>query len=1164
MKNHIIIPLFFLLLLTSQAFPQPLRMLPGITPAGKGKVNTKVDNIGYWSRMVQLGYVNPAPVVTVPDAKHTGSVIRPWRNPVKPGQGMTSPATTIQDWHNHSPFTPQNSPDIPVTAEAGITQTENSVFIDPSDEAVVLNSNNSTSWKLGAAQDVYGADALYSYDEGQDWSGSTLGTNGPNNGDPSTAIGRNGWYYVGRITANNGQAVSYSQDQGKTWTRVNIANGPTWGNGLLDKNHLWIDNTLTSPFNGNLYDAWTNFIPGSPDTNQVQIVRSADNGLSWSSPMNISAAASALQLNHGVNINSGPNGEVYVAWSIYDAWPADENAIGFTKSLNGGSVFFPATRIISNIKGIRATMTGKAMRVNSFPSMAVDNSTGPNRGTIYIVWSNVGIPGVNTGTDIDVYLIRSHDGGATWSSPVRVNQDPAGLGKQHFTPWITCDQVTGGLCVIYYDDRNLASTDAAVFVSWSYDGGLSWTDLQVSDYSFTPEPVAGLAYSYFGDYIGIQSLNMKVYPVWTDNHNNGLPMSYTSPFNLGPNPNQPWVTYYSNSLSPVSGGPPVTMNNGDSLYLSLGLKNVGDQKALSVNATLSAGSPWVTITDSMAAYGTIDSAAVKVIPNGFTIKVSDTIPDNQLIRFNLRVTSTDSVWYSEFAIESHAPAMKLLGLTIIDTLSGNHNGRLDPGETVQIVVSNTNTGDFTCKGVYAKLTTTSPFLTFDSDSLYLDSIAPGQVRKAVFTATVNQDTPAGSGADLFYDLHSGLYHLDHSFREMIGVMIEDWESDTFTKYPWKLSGTLPWTITTDIPWEGIYTARSGAIPDYTTSRLILTYTSAVDDSISFHLRTSTEDGCDFLLFYLDGVIQGQWSGETPWSRVAFPVAAGQHEFKWYYQKDLSFYQGEDRVMVDFIVFPPPILPLVTATAGDTICAGMKASLQATVQRTDSLKWITTGDGAFENDTLAVTTYTPGTADQLAGHVTCRITGYGTYGNTSRNTVIRINPLPATAISVSPHDTVCGGQSIVLSTDTAGIKTWLWMPGNLATHESAYDSALAGGLGTHLVRLTVTNRFQCVNHDSAYITFKDCTGIPEDEIYTTRIYPNPGNGIFELELKGVGPGPLHLAVKNSLSETVYDEEDPLISQHERKKINLNFLPDGVYLLNLTTARGTSLHKLIIRK
>ena len=1104
-----------------------------ITQTGKGIINPMVDNIGYWNRMVKLGYI-------LPDTFHA------------------VPLSRFND------ILPQNSPDIPVTGETDVTQSENSVFIDPEDEHYLLNSNNSSSWISGYAENPIGADALYSLDSGQEWQGSTDGVNGTNSGDPSTAIGLNGWWYVGRITADYGQAVSYSKNQGKTWKRVKVGQGPAAGYGLLDKNHLWIDNSKTSSYKGYLYDAWTNFIPGSPDTNQIQFVRSADGGISWTSPLNVSAAVTAQKLNHGVNINSGPSGEVYVTWSIYDTWPSDETAIGFTKSIDGGSMFTPATRIISNIKGIRASMTGKNMRVHSFPSMAVDNSTGPHRGTIYIVWPNVGYPGINTGTDIDIYLIRSSDGGNTWSQPNRVNQDPSGLGKQHYFPWITCDPVTGGLCVIYYDDRNLSSTEASTFVSYSHDGGLTWSDMQVSDYTFTPEPIPGLAFSYFGDYLGIQSNNMKVYPVWTDNHDGGRAMSYVSPFDLGPNPNQPWVMYYSDSLAPVNGTGPVTMKNGDSLYLSLGLKNTGDQPASGLNAFVSCSSPYVVVTDSIASYGTLEPSQIKVVPNGFTFMVSDTIPDNLMVRFNIRVTGSDSVWYSHFSIESHAPGLHITGMTILDTLGGNRNGRMDPDETVKIVVANTNNGDYPSNQATGFLTTVSPYITLISDSAGLGDILPRQTKEAVFTVVVNPDAPIGTGADLEYEVQSGLYSETRSFRQIIGMVAEDWETNTFTRFPWQPGGAKPWTLTSQNPWEGIFCARSGMITDYQNSQLFLPYTSATDDSISFYVRTSSEQDYDYLMFSIDAVWQGQWSGETPWTRVSFPVMAGTHTFKWIYLKDLSYATGEDAAWVDFIALPSPVLPVVDPGANDTICANMTIPLQGTAMQYDSIRWTTTGDGEFGNDTMLVTTYFPGTDDLNSGEVALLLTGYGQYGSTTKDKHVRINHLPLAEIAAFPGDTVCAGQAIMLAADTTGLLSFLWTPGSYNSPEVIYDTVNTGGIGCHKVRLTVTGQNQCQNHDSVNITFRDCTGLEENTLPSTMLYPNPNNGRFLVQLNNGKPGMVNITVTNITGEMILNESYPSMSVNWTRMINLTDFPAGLYVLSLSSADGVSSCKFEIRK
>jgi hypothetical protein len=235
-----------------------------------------------------------------------------------------------------------------------------------------------------------------------------------------------------------------------------------------------------------------------------------------------------LNSNYAANLQTGPQGQVYAVWLLTDT---AGTALGFTKSLDGGESFAPATQIIRRLNPLPVLGTSKNMRVNSFPSMTVDISGAPSDGNIYVVWSNVGAPHQNAEKDIDVYMIKSTDEGATWSAPVRVNQDPAGQGKQQFFPWIACDSETGALCVIFYDDRNVSATECEVFVAVSLDAGNTWEDFKVSDVAFTPQPIS--IRSYFGDYLGIAVRAGRVYPCWTDNRNGPTPTTtFVSPFTL--------------------------------------------------------------------------------------------------------------------------------------------------------------------------------------------------------------------------------------------------------------------------------------------------------------------------------------------------------------------------------------------------------------------------------------------------------------------------------------------------------------------------------------------------------------------------------------------------------------------------------------------------------
>ncbi len=462
-------------------------------------IDTRIDNMRYWNKLIEDNIVEGNPEVEIPRAIYTGS-------------HLFSKSSTSED-----------SPDI--VLNDSISLTENSVFIDPNDNNIVANSNNTYEPAQG---NFIGTNFLISEDNGVTWGGEVEGSSGAggNYGDPSIIIDMNSRKGIGYIDSDGGQSIDLS-DNNTEWESTVVSEN--YGS-LLDKNHLWLDYSPVSNYAGNMYSAWTWF--GGDNDTQIGLSRSNDGGLTWSTPYEISSAVDAGSQNQGVNIQTGPKGEVYAVWAIYDFWNYNlngyEEALGFAKSTDGGETFEPASRIIENIKGIRQGIT-KNMRVNSYPVMAADISGRSTNGNIYVTWSNYGTPGTNLGSNVSIHFIRSTDGGTTWSEPLRVNQGPLEEGKEAYFPWITCDPETGTISIIYYDDRNVSSTEVETYVSISYDAGLTWEDMKISDVAFTPTPILGVAPGYMGDYLGIASRNGQVYPIWPDNRS-GMHLSYVSPF----------------------------------------------------------------------------------------------------------------------------------------------------------------------------------------------------------------------------------------------------------------------------------------------------------------------------------------------------------------------------------------------------------------------------------------------------------------------------------------------------------------------------------------------------------------------------------------------------------------------------------------------------------
>ncbi|MEZ4689155.1 MAG: T9SS type A sorting domain-containing protein [Ignavibacteria bacterium] len=155
-------------------------------------------------------------------------------------------------------------------------------------------------------------------------------------------------------------------------------------------------------------------------------------------------------------------------------------------------------------------------RANGMPITSCDLSGGPHRGTIYINWSDQR----NGVTDTDVFMIKSTDGGNTWSEVKRVNDDPA--GRQQFFTWMTIDQSTGYLYFVYYDRRNYTTLQTDVYMAKSTDGGETFENFKVSATPFTPNSSV-----FFGDYTNITAANNKVRPIWARLDNNTMSL-YTA------------------------------------------------------------------------------------------------------------------------------------------------------------------------------------------------------------------------------------------------------------------------------------------------------------------------------------------------------------------------------------------------------------------------------------------------------------------------------------------------------------------------------------------------------------------------------------------------------------------------------------------------------------
>ena len=260
----------------------------------------------------------------------------------------------------------------------GGIETESSVFVSPLNADVVLVSNNKLA---GNPPTSTGVSAWISTDGGVTWIDQSSPL--PNSfGDPACVIGRvggaNGRFfgnYIGSGTAPQIASFKDESDPAELWNDRFVFEDIF---SSTDKNHLWVDNSLSSSHSGNLYCAWTGNTQFA--VAGILITRSLDNGENWEQP--------PFQIEHaivdrgylGVNLQTNSSGTVYAAWAVTRTSSDDtEIDLQFSTSSNGGAFWSPPTVIedrVSGLGGSSVRAPGITMRGNSFPSMAVDQNTG--------------------------------------------------------------------------------------------------------------------------------------------------------------------------------------------------------------------------------------------------------------------------------------------------------------------------------------------------------------------------------------------------------------------------------------------------------------------------------------------------------------------------------------------------------------------------------------------------------------------------------------------------------------------------------------------------------------------------------------------------------------------------------------------------------------------
>ncbi len=384
----------------------------------------------------------------------------------------------------------------------------------------------------------------YTKDGGKSWKKSNynplqlpLLTLPAGGGDPVLAFDHEGRVYLSTLviyaqiiglSTNAELNYAVSSDGGANWVskgNIEALKVSLTDFKIVDKEWIASDQFSTN-HRGNLYCAFTEV--NATDTTYDVFVRRKLATIDTFERVRIPITKSEFAFAQFVTIDVGRNGTVHLLFA--GAKPEDEVlSLFYCNSTDGGKTFSKPQKTVEvvvpcfpKIEGVECSVPGfLTERLYPCPSITVDKSTSPSGGSLYITWNGLDIYQQKSQTGMDVFIIRSGDGGKTWTAPKKLNSDKLN-GIEQFQP--SCYVNDKGRCIVSWYDRRESSKneEGRYYFTHSCDGGNSFIpEIAVSSQSMNFVQ-AGKTNSGFGvgEYTQVVATGSSAFPFWADGRSN--------------------------------------------------------------------------------------------------------------------------------------------------------------------------------------------------------------------------------------------------------------------------------------------------------------------------------------------------------------------------------------------------------------------------------------------------------------------------------------------------------------------------------------------------------------------------------------------------------------------------------------------------------------------
>ncbi|MBN1550331.1 hypothetical protein JW979_02630 [bacterium] len=266
-------------------------------------------------------------------------------------------------------------------------------------------------------------------------------------------------------------------------------------------------------------------------------------------------------------------------------------------------------------------------------------------------------------------------------------------------------------------------------------------------------------------------------------------VSYTTPCNV------PVLTYETHAIDDSAGNNNGEINAGETIVMSVTLENMG-LDATGIYAELSTTNSNVTIINDSASFPDIPQSGTGTSLSDFTFDVNNAVEDGDTIPFTLAWFSNETSGSTSFADVISAPVLACSETIVMDS-DGDADGIIDPGETVQLLISLDNSGSGIAQNISAVLSSDHPqYITIDDDYAEFPDLPGGGSGACLsphYTLTANGSIPDHTMVTFTLNISADSYSISDTF------LMEVTQSTFAQRYYWPMDSDPGWVCEGD--WE---------------------------------------------------------------------------------------------------------------------------------------------------------------------------------------------------------------------------------------------------------------------------------------------------------------------------------------------------------------------------